>query len=89
MINLNDKEYKLYYLDTCALSELVKDKSGFGSSLLNIVLQDGIIAIALNSIWELKSAPTVYKDVLDVISSLPTVILKTEELIFEELKFLL
>ncbi|WP_144913130.1 hypothetical protein [Mucilaginibacter frigoritolerans] len=84
MISLNEKNYKLYYLDTCVLSEMVKDRSGFGSDLLNIVLEDGIIAVALNSIWELKSAPIVYRDVIDVISVLPTVILKNEEMIFEE-----
>ncbi|MDB4918584.1 hypothetical protein [Mucilaginibacter sp.] len=84
MITLNGKDYKLYYLDTCALSELVKDRSGFGSSLLNIVLEDGIIAFSVNSIWELKSAPVIYKAAMEVLSVLPSMILKTGEMIFDE-----
>ena len=65
MVNLNGKDYKLYYLDTCALSGMVKDRAGFGSNLLNLVLDGGVIAISPYSIWELKSSPSIYKDVLD------------------------
>jgi hypothetical protein len=84
MINLNGKDYKLYYLDTCALSNLVKDRSGFGSNLLNLVLLDGIIAVSPHSIWELKSSPTVYKAVIEVITSLPAVLLKSEDIIIKD-----
>ncbi|HEX8022089.1 hypothetical protein [Mucilaginibacter sp.] len=83
MINLNGKLYKLYYLDTCALSEMVKDRSGFGSNLLNLVFSDGIIAVSPYSLWELKSS-MVYTDVIDVITSLHTVLLKPEGIIVKD-----
>ena len=84
VITVNGNNYRLYYLDTCALSELVKDRAGFGSNLLNLVLSDGLIAISPHSLWELKSSPAVYKDVIEVITSLPTVLLKSEDAIIND-----
>lgn len=63
---------------------MVKDKPGFGSNLLNLVLKDGIMAVSAHSIWELKSAPTVYNEVLDVITTLPSILLKSESDFFDE-----
>ncbi|WP_448700138.1 hypothetical protein ACFGVR_23480 [Mucilaginibacter sp. AW1-3] len=82
MVNLNGKDYKLYYLDTCALSNMVKDRPGFGSKLLNLVLADGIMAISSYSLWELKSH-SIYDEVISVITVLPCVLLKSEQLMFE------
>jgi hypothetical protein len=84
MHNFNGNNYKLYFCDTCALSDMIKDKPGFGSNLPNLILKDGIIAVSPYSLWEIKNSPVVYDELVNTITKLPVCLLKTEQILYED-----
>ena len=60
MLIANGREYKLYLLDTNAVSNLLKYRDTYGSNILNTVFSDGLCCFSPITIWELRDLEKIY-----------------------------
>lgn len=77
MINLKGKNYKLCLIDTCVISEILKNKEEIGSKIVPKFINDGIIfCYSIQTIAELRKAPDIYDEFFSYMGIMPTYFLK-------------
>lgn len=84
MINVKNESYKIILIDTCIVSEMLKRKGNLSKNIFSKILDHRYPCFSFDSIIELKRAPKVYEEFIDVFSFLPAFILKNSVLLIEE-----
>lgn len=77
--------YKYCYLDTCVISEMLKDKSVFRNVVTRIAIDGNYkLSISLYTIFELMQTPELYNSFADIVVHLPAVIQKNHVLLLKD-----
>jgi len=84
MINVKNESYKIILIDTCIVSEMLKRKGNLSKNIFSKILDHRYPCFSFDTIIELKRAPKVYEEFIDVFSFLPAFILKNSVLLIEE-----
>ncbi len=85
MIEANGNLYKLVLIDTCIISEFIKQwGQPFSRKVLLKFFEDSIPSFSIQSFKELKFAREVYDKFFDVFEILPSLVMKDHELVFQE-----
>lgn len=78
--------YKLVLIDTCIVSEMLKRKGDLSKNIFSKLLDNRFACFSIETIKELKMAPRVFDEFIDVFSFLPALLLKNSEMLIEEEK---
>jgi hypothetical protein len=84
MIKIKDSYYKLTLLDTCIISELLKNKGELSKNILSKVIDNGYICFSDETIKELIRSPIVFDEFIEIFSYFPSLILKPFGMLIEE-----
>lgn len=85
MIEANGNQYKLVLIDTCIISEFIKQWGyPFSRKVLLKFFEDSIPSFSIQSFKELKFAPDLYEKFFDVFEILPSLVMKDHEQIYQE-----
>jgi hypothetical protein len=85
MFTINSKTYKICYLDTCVLSEIIKNKQKeFNNILKRHSPDDSIIGISISTLFELRQHQKLYESFIKIFSIIPLVFIKSYNQIFQE-----
>ena len=90
MIELGGNNYKLCLVDTCVISELLKNKETIGKRIINKLINGEIIYIFCYSVLtmsELRKNKNIYDEFFEYTQILPSAIIKSYvQLVEDELK---
>lgn len=85
MLEANGNLYKLVLIDTCIISEFIKQwGQPFSRKVLLKFFEDSIPSFSIQSFKELKFAHEVYDKFFDVFEILPSLVMKDHEMVFQE-----
>ncbi len=85
MIEANGNQYKLVLIDTCIISEFIKQWGHpFSRKVLLKFFEDSIPSFSIQSFKELKFAPNLYEKFFVVFEKLPSFVMKDHEQIYRE-----
>ena len=85
MIEANGNLYKLALVDTCIISEFIKQRGqSFSKKLLLKFCEDSIPSFSIQTFKELKFAPDVYDEFFNIFGAFPSLVMKDHEKIYEE-----
>lgn len=78
MLNVKGKNYKCYLLDANIIISLLKDREGFGSQVIDLVLNDGIFVFTPTTLWEISIDEALFEDFKDIFFTLPSILISSE-----------
>jgi hypothetical protein len=85
MISIGDNKYKLVLIDTCIISELLKNKKELSKNIFSKLLDSRIACFTIETIEELKMAPKVFDEFIEKFCAVvPALLLKSWEILIEE-----
>jgi hypothetical protein len=84
MIKIQDKYYKLTLLDTCIISELLKNKGDLSKNILSRVIDNGYICFSDETIKELIRSPNIFDEFIEIFSYFPSLVLKPFGMLLDE-----
>jgi len=87
MIKINNKDYKLLLLDTCLLSNLLKNNDGTAQNFFNhffVQNNNYIICYEPNVLIEIKRRDDLFKTFKDLFKNVPAILLKTSYQIIKD-----
>lgn len=85
MITLNGTKYKLVLIDTNILSEVIKNKYQEFQKLIEwTTSQKAIICFSLFTVLEIRKTPEIYKQFLELFSTIPCIVLKSHEQLLQD-----
>ncbi|MDR3594564.1 hypothetical protein [Clostridium sp.] len=84
MIKIKDKYYKLTLLDTCIISELLKNKGELSKNILSKVINKGYVCFSDETIKELIRSPIIFNEFIEIFSYFPSLILKPFGMLMDE-----
>jgi len=89
LIKIGKFEYKLYLIDTCVISEILKNKEEIGKKIVPKFIENRMMfCYTIQTIGELRKAPDIYDQLFNYMRVMPTIILKNyNQLTDDELKF--
>jgi len=79
MIKLNGKEYQLVFLDTCIVSELLKEDSGKVHPLMNFIYDSSIPCFTAHNLKELRRSKPLHEKFSVVFKTFPSFFLKEHD----------
>src|SRR5215203_1527997 len=85
MITLNGTRYKLVLVDTNILSEVIKNNYQELRKLMEwTTSQKAIICFSLFTVLEIRKTPEIYKQFLELFSTIPCIVLKSHEQLLQD-----
>ncbi len=85
MIEANGNFYKLALIDTCIISEFIKQRGeAFSRKLILRFCEDFIPSFSIQTFKELRLAPNIYHEFFSIFKSFPSLVLKDHEQICQE-----
>lgn len=85
MIEANGNLYKLALVDTCIISEFIKQRGqSFSKKLILKFCEDSIPSFSIQTFKELKFVPDLYDEFFSIFRSFPSLVMKDHEKIYEE-----
>ncbi|MBS1515575.1 MAG: hypothetical protein JSS63_11105 [Bacteroidetes bacterium] len=85
MINLGGINYKLCLIDTCVISEILKNKKEIGSKIVPKFINERIMfCYTIQTIAELRKAPDIYNEFFSYMSIMPSFLLKNYNQLTED-----
>jgi hypothetical protein len=85
MVKVGDRNYKLCFIDTCIISELLKNKETFGKKVFpRFIEEQRLFCYSLKNIEELKYCEDIFNEFFKYCSVVPTFILKDNLMLTDE-----